>query len=477
MNSASTSATATAETAYDQIDQRQLTRNQRSLIGLVVMGNLSEFFDLFLIGFVVALLTKPWDLTGFEAGTILACSGLGTVLGAIVWGRLADSMGRRTAFFWCVLMFVGFTALTLLTPERGWWMLALLRIGVGMGVGGLNITSIPYVQEFVPTKHRGFLAGLGSVFIPAGLFLGSLAQKAVGDNWRMLIALGCVPILLLVWLRFVPESPRFYQTRGRDEEARKSLAWAMDIPVEQVGALPALSQAESTSYASLFRHHLKPLVVITVGSFCFIMGGFAVQSWGQTLLKDGFQFDIGTVAVLFMLVSLADLIGRLGSAFLADRIGRRYTMLLFGLLGAAGCFIAAFSHGSAWLFFAAICIIMMFGDGAFGILNAFGAEQFPTTSRSTGLGLGYGIGATAKIIGPFLMGAMIGGNAVKQNVTLGIITPAFSFFGVCFVIGAIAYMFAKKRRDAHSKRSKKLLGPRDQQQLAPGVAAYGAGVP
>lgn len=442
----STGSSITTENAYDQIDNSRLTRNQKSLIGLVVIGNLSEFFDMFLIGFVVALLTKPWNLTGLEAGTILACSGLGTVLGAIIWGRVADSIGRRASFFWCVLMFVGFTALTLLTPDRGWWMLALLRVGVGMGVGGLNITSIPYVQEFVPTKHRGFLAGLGSVFIPAGLFLGSVAQKVVGEDWRLLIALGCVPIFLLLWIRMVPESPRFFQTRNREEDARKSLAWALQLPLDQVGKLPPLQETTRTSYNMVFRNHLKSLIVITVGSFCFIMGGFAIQSWGQTLLKDGFGLHIETVAVLFMVVSLADLIGRLGSAYLADRIGRRHTMLLFGLLGAAGCFLAAFSHGSAILFFIAICVIMMFGDGAFGILNAFGAEQFPTNARSTGLGLGYGIGATAKIIGPFLMGIMIGGTAVKQNVTLAIITPTFIFFGCCFVIGAIAYTFAKETK-------------------------------
>ncbi|MCH8611957.1 MFS transporter [Arsenicicoccus dermatophilus] len=449
MNGSTPSRAAGALTAYDQIDARPLTGHQKSLIGLVVTGNLAEFFDMFLIGFVVSLLTKPWKLTGFEAGTILACSGLGTVVGAILWGRLADRIGRKKAFFWCVVMFVLFTALTLLTPERGWIMLALLRVGVGIGVGGLNITSIPYVQEFVPAKHRGLLAGLGSVFIPAGLFLGSLAQGAVGNDWRVLIGLGCVPVLLLVWLRTVPESPRFYQSVGRDEDARRSLAWALDLPLEQVGALPELPvAAKGASYGVVFRDHLRPLAVVTLGSFCFIMGGFAIQSWGQTLLKSGYGYSVGTVATLFMGVSLVDLLGRLASAWLADVIGRRRTMFLFGLLGAAGCFLAAFAHSSGTVFFIAILIIMAFGDGAFGILNAFGAEQFPNAVRSTGLGLGYGIGATAKIIGPALMGWMIGGNVVKQNVTLDVITPAFSFFGACLLIGAVTYLFARETKGA-----------------------------
>lgn len=433
-------------TAYDQIDARPLTGHQKSIIGLVIAGNIAEFFDLFLLGFVVSLLTSAWQLTGVEAGIILACAGLGTVIGSIMWGRLADRYGRKHAFQWCVIFFVVFTALSVFLPDRSWVLLALLRIGVGVGVGGLNITSIPYVQEFVPTKHRGILAGLASVFIPLGLLLGSVSQSIVGEHWRVLIALGATPVLLLFWLHAVPESPRFHQTQGRDDEARAALAWALELPVDQVGALPAITQERKASYGELFRHHLRPLAVITLGSFCFIMGSFAIQSWGQTLLKDAFGFSTQTVAYLFMGVSAADCIGRFGSAWLADVIGRRWTMFLFGIIGAAGCFFAAFHHSSGWAFYIAILVIMTFADGAFGILNAFGSEQFPNAVRSTGLGLGYGLGATAKIIGPALMGVLVGGSFIAQHIDISVITTAFAFFGACLVVGAVTYLFARETK-------------------------------
>lgn len=438
-------------TALEQIDSStRLTKNQKNLIALVIVANISEFFDMFLIGFAVSLLTKPWHLTGMEAGTILACSGLGTVIGAIMWGRLADIYGRKHAFQWCVLMFVVFTAACVFTPDRGWILLAFLRVLVGMGVGGLNITSIPYVQEFVPARHRGFLSGLASVFIPAGLFLGAMAQRFLGDviGWRGLIALGVIPVFLLIWLRAVPESPRYFQSKGRPEEARKALAWALEIPVEQLGALPEAKKETSAAYSVIFRRYPKELAIVTLGSFCFILGSFTVQSWGQTLLKDAYGFTAAFVGTLFMLVSLGDLLGRLGSAWLADRIGRRYTMLIFGVIGAVGAVIAAFatSGSSGWLFFAGILVVMTFGDGAFGILNAFGAEQFPNEARSTGLGLGYGIGATAKIIGPALMGMMIGGSYVAQKVSLEAVRPAFGLFAALLLLGGIIYMFAKETK-------------------------------
>lgn len=436
-------------TALQQIDSRPLTGHQKSLIGLAIVGNIAEFFDMFLIGFVVSLLTKPWQLTGAEAGVILACSGLGTVLGSIMWGRLADKIGRRRTFFWCVLLFSLFTVISVFTPDRGWIMLAVLRVGVGIGVGGLNITSIPYVQEFVPAKQRGLLSGLASVFIPLGLFLGSLAQKGLGDNWRALIALGALPVFLLIWIRAVPESPRFLQSQGLTARARHSLAWALEMTDDEVGDLPVIEQVEHASYSLVFRKYGKSLLIITLGSFCFILGSFTVQSWGQTLMQTGFNKTAGQVGTLFMFVSLADLVGRLASAWLADHLGRRWTMFSFGALGAVGCLIVAIAAhtGLGWeVFFAGILITMAFGDGAFGILNAFGGEQFPNEARGTGLGLGYGIGATAKIFGPALMGAMIGGNMVQQNVTLEAVFPAFILFAVLLLAGGIIYLFARETK-------------------------------
>ncbi|MFT4294473.1 MAG: MFS transporter [Micropruina sp.] len=447
-----TEKSAPPMTALEQIDARPLTKNQRSLIGLAVAGNISEFFDMFLIGFAVNVLLKDpaWHLRGDEAGIILAMSGLGTVIGAIGWGRLADSIGRKRSFYWCTVLFTVFTVVCVFTPDNGWVLLAFLRVLVGMGVGGLNIVSIPYVQEFVPAKQRGLLAGLTAVFIPLGLFLGSVASSLTGSNWRLLIALGGIPIFLLFWLHRVPESPRFLQSKGRTEEARAALAWALQLPPEQVGTLPeAPKTTASASYRLIFTKYRKSLLIVAIGSFSFILGSSVIQSWGQSILGSAYAFDSGMVANLFMLVSLGDLLGRLSSAWLADRIGRKKVMLSYGLIGAVGLLLSAGSTmlaggagaNAGWIFFIGIMIAMTFGDGAFGVLNPFGAEQFPNEARSTGLGLGYGIGSTGKIFGPWLLGAMFG-----AKVTADIIPAAFLFFAVLLVIGGVTYQFARETK-------------------------------
>ena len=99
--------------------------------------------------------------------------------------------------------------------------------------------------------------------------------------------------------------------------------------------------------------------------------------------------------------------------------------------------------GSAgYVFFAGILIIMTFGDGAFGILNAFGGEQFPTEARSTGLGLGYGIGAMAKVIGPYFVGALIG----SEKLSAQVVFLPFLIFALLLFLGGFVYLFARETK-------------------------------
>ncbi|MDP9800738.1 putative MFS transporter [Arcanobacterium wilhelmae] len=439
-----------------------LTRNQISLIALVVIANVAEFFDMFLIGFVVALLSRQWQLGGLEVGIILAASGLGTVLGAIGWGRAADTIGRRRAMARCIALLSVFTLATVALPEGSWRTLAFLRVVVGAGVGGLNIVSIPYVAEFVSARRRGFLTGLASAFVPLGLFLGSVAQAAAGENWRVLMALGALPGLLLVWLGWVPESPRFLLSRGDSVGAQKALAWAWmvpetDVTLDDVGGVSSIrADGRIGAYARLWREHRRSVGIVAVGSFAFILGSFAIQSWGQTVLHDGYGIGVDGVARVFMVLSAVDLAGRLLAAWLADRLGRKLVLVVFGFFGALGCLVAAGGAASAppaaGIFIAGIIIAMAFGDGAFGILNVFGGEQFPTAVRGTGLGLSYGIGASAKVIGPLLVGLLVGTEHTTPASVLSAVGVAFVLFAAFFAAGAVVYLAARETRGVEIDR-------------------------
>jgi MFS family permease len=205
-----------------------------------------EFFDYFLIGFVLAFIVGPWELTFGQSAIVLLSSGIGAILGAAVWGRLAHRIGRRAVFIGTVLNFSIATGVLAMTPDHGWVFLTIFRFFVGFGVGGLYCVDLPLVQEFMPASKRGFVGGLVTAFIPLGVLVGSIlgAYLAPFVGWRGLFACGLVPALLCLLIRaWVPESPRWLVRLGRPEEARRSLAWALQVspetlplPVIDVGA-------------------------------------------------------------------------------------------------------------------------------------------------------------------------------------------------------------------------------------------------
>src|ERR1700680_3158487 len=136
---------------FERLDAAQsLTANQWRIVAAAILGDMLEFFDYFLIGFVLAFIIGTWQLTLGPSAIILLSSGIGAILGAAVWGRLADRIGRRAVFIGTVLNFSLATGILALTPDHGWIFLTVFCFFVGFGVGGgLYCVDLPLVQEFV----------------------------------------------------------------------------------------------------------------------------------------------------------------------------------------------------------------------------------------------------------------------------------------------------------------------------------------
>src|SRR5258707_1042533 len=170
--------------------QTRLTGNQYRIISAAILGDMLEFFDYYLIGFVLAFIIKPWQLTWGQSAVILLSSGIGAILGAGFWGWVADRIGRRKVFMATIINFSVATGFLALTPDNGWLYLMIFRFFVGFGVGGLYCVDLPLVQEFMPASRRGVIGGLVTCFIPIGVLLGSVSGGFLADEigWRGLFA-------------------------------------------------------------------------------------------------------------------------------------------------------------------------------------------------------------------------------------------------------------------------------------------------
>src|SRR3954471_7757805 len=166
---------------FARLDEaRSLTANQIKIVAAAIIGDMLEFFDYFLIAFVLAFIIKPWQLTGGQSAVILLSSGIGAILGAFIWGRIADLYGRRKVFILTVLNFSIASGLLYFTPDNGWIYLSVMRFFVGVGVGGLYCVGLPLAQEFMPSSKRGWVGGIVTCVIPLGVGLGAVMGAFMG---------------------------------------------------------------------------------------------------------------------------------------------------------------------------------------------------------------------------------------------------------------------------------------------------------
>jgi putative MFS transporter len=434
---------------FERLDQaRSLTGNQIKIVVAAIVGDMLEFFDYFLIGFVLAFIIKPWNLTFGQSAIILLSSGIGAILGAFIWGRIADVYGRRKVFIATVINFSLATGVLAFTPDNGWIFLSVFRFFVGFGVGGLYCVDLPLVQEFVPTRRRGFIGGIVTVFIPLGVMIASVlgAFLAPAIGWRGLFAVGLLPALFTLVIRaWVPESPHWLLSQGRTEEARRSLAWALQVPPESLPAPAPMEAPERTSWLELFRYP-RSVAVSWLASIGAQTAGYGVGLWGPTLFVLQLGVTPAYAAYLFIWVTLAGIIGRIAFSLMSDVIGRRTAGMLCGFGGAVCVAAAGVLHNEVvagislfWLF---IVLGDFFYDGGFAIIGPYMAEVWPTRLRTSGMGSAYGFGGIGKIVGPLGLALIVGSsNVVKPEVTLAAITPSFLFLSAWLVLCGCAFLF------------------------------------
>jgi MFS transporter, putative metabolite:H+ symporter len=431
--------------------QTRLTANQWKIIATANVGDMLDFFDFFLIGYVLAFILKDWQLTYGQSAVILASSGLGAVPGAFFWGWMGDRIGRRKVFIMTALNVAGATGILYFTPGSdawipGWIFLAFWRFFVGFGNAGLIAVDIPLVQEFVPASKRGWVSGLTTVLLPAGNVMGAVAGAFLAPviGWRGLFLVGLAPALLVLMIRYwVPESPHWLMRVGRHAEARESLAWALQCDPNEIELPLTPPEVEKTSWRELF-HYPRSMV-----ASCLIglsqTGGVGLLMWITALFVMVLKITPAEASYLMIWVGVLGVAGRLVTSWLSDAIGRRSSGFLIGVAGALTMGLAGYFNdayiGTTSVFFLLIMAQRFFGDGSYAVIGPYLAEVWPNRLRGSGMGFAYGIGNLGKIIGPLGLAVIVGSsNYVSPRVTLDAIYPAFVFLSYWYFQAALAFL-------------------------------------
>jgi MFS transporter, putative metabolite:H+ symporter len=408
-----------------------------------------DFFDFFLIAFVMSAIGPEWHLTYGQGALILYGAGVGAIVGSLVSGSLGDVFGRKQltviGTFICGICAgcIGFL------PQGAWIGLAALRFLVGFGLAAGVTPVLPMVVEQTPTRWRTGVTSFFIVFASAGTFLATFTSAILlhAFGWRGVAMTGFIAIIVgvLVWA-FVPESARWLAAKGRFAEAREAVARALGrqrdslpLPTIRPAVQPRANLAELYHDPRLFWQ----TILIWGGSASAVYGYIL---WGPTIIALALHVEPAVAAKYFLIISAGGVSGKILVCFIAPLMGRRTLGTAFGLIAAVGLCLAGYYNdvlvGGFPLFVILTAAAACFAEGGFSNLAPYTVEQYGVSLGSRSSGLGQAANGIGKILGPFALAILAGSdNIIAPKATADAVFPAFVFLGATMLAVALAFAF------------------------------------
>lgn len=415
----------------------------------LIMGSATFFdaFDALSLAYVLPVLIGMWHLAPGQIGILIATGYVGQLIGAIFFGWLAERSGRVKSEFWTILLMSLMSLACALTGNFSGLMLC--RFIQGIGVGGGNPVAAVYINELSLAHNRGRFFLLYELIFPLGLLaaaqVGSFLVPTVG--WQSMFLVGGIPGLLIVgFIWFLPESPRWLIGKGRYDEAEKIIAGLEATTTERIApavrppvVAPAGLQVKGgvrELFSSFYRK--RTLVVWALwGTAYFVANG--LNNWLPSLYKTVYHLPLGESLRLASISNVLSVIFVLVCAFMIDRVGRRRWVMSSFVV--AGILLAALYLTGA----RSAYTVMMLGSTAYAVIGTstillflYTPEIYPTRMRAIGTSLATSWFRAASAAGPAIVGMVLGSRGVA---------PVFLMFaGVCVLGLAAAWGMTETRR-------------------------------
>lgn len=387
-------------------------QSERKLLGVAGLAWLFDAMDVGMLSFIIVALKAEWDLNEAQMGWIGSISSIGMAVGALIFGIMADRIGRRNVLILTLLVFSLGGGLSAAAAGLGLFM--VLRFFVGMGLGGELPVASTLVSESVATEKRGRIVVLLESFWALGWIVAALISYFVIPQygWRIALIIGALPAFYAIYLRWnIHDSSKF--------EAQKAL--------EKQGIFKKITETWSKKY-------IRQTAMLWILWFCVVFSYYGMFLWlpGVVVAKG---FDMVRSFQYVLIMTLAQLPGYFTAAWLIEKWGRKWVLIVY-LLGTA---VFAFFFGVATtlpLLLTSGILLSFFNLGAWGALYAYSPEQYPTEIRGTGTGLAAAFGRIGGIFGPLLVGYLL-----VRHVSIASI---FTIFCISIVIAVFAVLLLGK---------------------------------
>ncbi|HEY3937819.1 MAG TPA: MFS transporter [Bryobacteraceae bacterium] len=365
---------------------RNTTGEQRRTLIAAGLGWMLDAFDVMLYSIVLATLMHEFGMTKATAGLLNTLTLIASALGGLLFGLLADRVGRRKMLSLSILTYSVFTFACGFSSSIT--MLAVLRFLLGLGMGGEWNSGATLVAETWPGRWRGRALAIVQSSWAIGYALAAIVAQLVLSraNWRWVFFVGVLPAAVTLWIQHdVPEPAMWERYREAPVSAvEKASLWRTALP--RLLALLSMNTFGMFAWWGLFTWVPAYLVL-------------PLSSGGRNFS----QLSLTSFLVILNLCGMWP--GYLLFGILADKFGRKRTIVLYLILAALSvpAFAVARTPG---LILLAASVSAFFGTGFFTGSGLLGAELFSTPIRATALGISYNAARGLSAFAPFLVGAI-----------------------------------------------------------------------
>ena len=423
-----------------RLDRLPVGRFHWRLFTLIGAGMFVDGLDSYIGGGVLGALTKSgWSDLAHNAHFVSATF-VGMTIGAFVAGLIGDHLGRRTAYQINLLIFGLASIAGALAPSMDWLIGARFVMGIGMGAE--IVCGYVMIGEFAPPGQRGRWAGGLAVVANSALFFanvfGAIIIPALGWRWMFGLVGGGA---LVIWLfrRGLPESPRWLESKGRIDEAQAVMA-KIEAEASRGGPLPEAAYHPTPvlphqplsvlfSKALLTRLLVGCMIVIGISSALY---GFV--AWLPTFfVKQG--LSVGSSLAFTAAMSFGSPLGNAAAIWLSERVGRKSSLVACTLAAAALGILYSMAESGTQVVIVGFLLVFFIGV-TIGIGWAlYVPELFPTEVRMRGAGVVNTVGRIVSIATPYAVVALfeawgIAGVVLTLSAILLLMALTVAFFGI-----------------------------------------------
>ncbi len=372
------------------------TRRHYVILAMAWAGWLFDFYDLMLFSFLLVPIKKNLGLADSQLSLLLGASLAATAAGGLLFGWLADRIGRKRVLSATILTYSIGTFCCGMSPGLGF--LLVFRVVTGLGVGGEWAAGQTLVGETFPARMRARFAAIMQTGAPTGIALATVVGAFVeplfarsfgaGWGWRACFFVSVLPALLVIVIRqFMPESDVW-------EEWRRH---------------PAERPEEGSDFLAVLRRDRAIRRLFALGLFLAITDMSAywfTYSWMPRYLYDQLHFSMARSGIWMLVTQAGGVLGYLSFGVVADWKGRRIAYSLFSLVWAIGLLSVTWFWGKL-VVVPALTLVCMFlvglGTGNFSGYGPIFSELFPTRIRNTAMGSAFNLARGIQFFTPLII--------------------------------------------------------------------------